>query len=245
MHSAGLYTILYLFALSQALFNPKRHFWIFSACLLGIGVFLTGSRSYYLALAAGSLILFCMRGWRTFLYGALAVLLFLSVLLITAPYVKERIMSINVHHTDESGRERFFLWKSALLMIRGHPWTGVGYKRWKDVIPEYYNRFPDWKITKASVAHAHNSFLTIAAETGLIGLFLFLGFWISLLYEQLKILLNVERNNFLFASTLGSCASLIALFIAGLFEHNLLTATVILAFAFLTGLSKCASNQTK
>lgn len=252
LHSGGFYTILFLTVLSYALFYQtkenqfnfsERVFWYGSAIILGLGVFLTGSRSYYLAVISGVILLLVLRGWKFFLIGMFALTLFLFSVTTFFPYVKQRFTTISPQKMDESGKQRIYMWKSALLMIRDHPIMGVGYKKWKENLPNYFHYFPEWHVDDAVLAHSHNSYLTITSETGLLGLAIFLLFWFRLIKEQFMILFLVERKTVSYSLIAGTIVTIFSLMVAAVFEHNLLTAVIVLSLFFLIGLSRVQTIQ--
>jgi O-antigen ligase len=60
-------------------------------------------------------------------------------------------------------------------MLTDHPWTGVGFSNYQPVYEQY--RLLNWPMP---LGHAHNIYLNMAAETGLIGLALYLWLWITI-----------------------------------------------------------------
>src|SRR3989338_106752 len=266
LHTAGLYTILYLFSMSQTLFltpessldsgGPRKSlvfsftteqiFWWSASLILLLGVLLTGSRSYYLSVILSYLILLSLKGKKFLLTGIiLGSALFYSIMGLE-PYVKERFQTININHMDESGKQRIYMWKSALQMIQDHPLVGVGYKNWGKNLTSYAKNFPEWKrMDPAAIGHAHNSYLTIASETGLIGLAIFLFFWSLLLKEEVETINKLKKNQLGFALSLGSSSSIIAILVAGFFEHNFLTATISLSLFFLIGITRSVRKAEK
>ncbi len=72
-----------------------------------------------------------------------------------------------VHVTDENFAvvERLAHWQAALGMLNDHPLLGVGIGNYVPVYPGY--ALPGWEDP---LGHAHNYYLHIAAETGLLGL---------------------------------------------------------------------------
>ena len=69
--------------------------------------------------------------------------------------------------------ERLAHWQAAVEMIRAHPWLGIGFGNYAAAYPAYaLIRWPN------PLGHAHNIYLNMAAETGLIGLLLYLLLWI-------------------------------------------------------------------
>ena len=61
--------------------------------------------------------------------------------------------------------ERMAHWQAALTMWREHFWLGVGLGCYEPAYPGY--RLLNWKLP---LGHAHNAYLNMAAEVGLIGL---------------------------------------------------------------------------
>lgn len=77
-----------------------------------------------------------------------------------------------------SNHHRVLVWKSALAMIRERPLTGWGPGSW----PLVYPKFEDPMILE-KMPHAHNMYLMIGAEFGLIVLVVLLGVFISLVIK--------------------------------------------------------------
>jgi len=66
---------------------------------------------------------------------------------------------------DSSSQVRLYVWLAALKMIQDHP-LGVGYGLFKFYLPDYSEVY--------RFRAAHNTYLLLAAETGILGLFVFL-----------------------------------------------------------------------
>lgn len=86
-----------------------------------------------------------------------------------------------IHVTDENFAvvERLAHWEAALGMLKDHPLLGVGVGNYVPVYPAY--ALPGWEDP---LGHAHNYYLHIAAEAGLLGLgayglFVLASFWHS------------------------------------------------------------------
>ncbi|MCU0520229.1 MAG: O-antigen ligase family protein, partial [Anaerolineae bacterium] len=65
--------------------------------------------------------------------------------------------------------ERMAHWQAALAMWRDHFWLGVGLGCYEPAYPVY--RLLNWRLP---LGHAHNAYLNMAAEVGLIGLVAYL-----------------------------------------------------------------------
>lgn len=72
--------------------------------------------------------------------------------------------------------ERLAHWWAAVGMFSDHPWLGVGIGNYPAVYPAY--ALPRWEDP---LGHAHNFYLNVAAETGLVGLAAYLLLWIAAL----------------------------------------------------------------
>ncbi len=70
--------------------------------------------------------------------------------------------------------ERLAHWQAAWGMITDHPWRGVGIGNYAVAYPAY--ALPRWE---EPLGHAHNYYLNIAAEAGLVGLVAYLFLFIA------------------------------------------------------------------
>lgn len=68
--------------------------------------------------------------------------------------------------------ERLAHWQAALNMLQDHPWLGVGFGHYEIAYDRY--RLMNWD---EPLGHAHNYYLNILAESGIIGLLSYLLFW--------------------------------------------------------------------
>ncbi len=98
------------------------------------------------------------------------VLLVAGALLLGFPFLRGRLISIGnpFHPLTE---ERIYIWKASWDMIKAHPLLGVGMSNFSLAYEEYM--FEGAKISQPS--SAHNIFLNIWAEGGLLALLSFVG----------------------------------------------------------------------
>jgi O-antigen ligase len=68
--------------------------------------------------------------------------------------------------------ERLSQWFAGWQMFRANPILGVGIGNYNAAYDEY--RLDQWGM---ALGHAHNHYLTLAAEAGLLGLLAYVGFW--------------------------------------------------------------------
>jgi O-antigen ligase len=77
--------------------------------------------------------------------------------------------------------ERLAHWQAAYTMASAQPFIGVGLGNYEAVYPEY--GLPSWP---RPLGHAHNDYLNILAETGIVGLAFYLAGWAALAYWTLR-----------------------------------------------------------
>ena len=84
---------------------------------------------------------------------------------------------------DFSVNYRLNLWKSSLEMIKENPLLGIGIGNWKIISIKYAKNY----ITEYQVPiHAHNDFMHIMAETGILGGLFYILFFVSPFYFLIK-----------------------------------------------------------
>jgi O-antigen ligase len=170
---------------------------------LGLGSFvaistaigMSGSRGAWLAFGAGLVAVNVSRSRRgAVTFSALVLLIALLVLLgsfrllPTAivqrltnffPLVGARdVRSIEITDENYASVERLAFWQAAADMWRDRPWLGVGFGNYQATYADY--ALPKWPM---ALGHAHNYYLNIAAETGLIGLITYLFLWGAALWQ--------------------------------------------------------------
>lgn len=160
-----------------------------AVAVIAAGVLVSWSRGAWLGAAAGLLCVVVLRSRRAALLSGVALLLLLAALLLGAfnPAIvpaplAERLQDIPAYFgltdalnqpvTDEnfSVLERLAHWVAAQRMWEQSPWLGVGPGNYAQVYPSV--RLPQWE---EALGHAHNIYLNVAAETGLLGLAAYLG----------------------------------------------------------------------
>ena len=150
------------------------------AAVATVNMFLTYSRGCYVALAISVMILLVCkgRGWLWAGAGALALSPFYL-----PESVMRRIMSIG-NLADTSVSYRINIWKGALRMFEKYWWMGVGIGD-----AAFVSIYQSEALTAVEDApHAHNLFLQIACEGGVLGLLILLIFFVFLFRSAISAL---------------------------------------------------------
>jgi O-antigen/teichoic acid export membrane protein/O-antigen ligase len=175
--------------------------------LLGliIGTEYSLSRSAYF----GTLAVFVVFALRRSLRG-LAVTVVAAACLVTVlpAAVLARVSTLwNSNGLDTSSAVRLDLWTAALHMFAKQPLFGVGYLNFSSQLPIYYTDSGNYAVSQlqfASLYFAHNTYLTILAETGVVGAIL-VGVLITLAWRRAW---SATRPGLEKASWTGECAVL-------------------------------------
>ncbi len=155
--------------------------------LMALTMFMTQSRGGLLALVAGAgLVFLSMKKHRTKFMIAIAV--FSLVIVAFAPRsvwtrlagLDSAIGSGNLKTANDrnSAAQRFELWKVAYTVGKDFPITGVGWGAYPNA-NYVYSRGSQFDELAAGARDAHNTYLTLFAETGALGLAIWLSAFIA------------------------------------------------------------------
>lgn len=159
---AGIFIVIALLArLARVTEGGREDGW--KLAVLTTGLLLTVSRSSILAMLVGLAVLGFTRGLRLrliriFVAGGLLLLPFITILVGFAA-------GFNKFGVDGSAAQRLIPWSRAILLIRDHPFFGVGF----NAIPQA-QQVRGWRPVGGAEATYDGGLLFVAAMAGLIGL---------------------------------------------------------------------------
>lgn len=154
--------------------------------LLPITAYMTvlaaSSRGGQLALLAGSLLFFLIKGNLRIKYIFLSLALAFSGYLLLPDEQKQRFTAAG---TDTTSQARLLYWSKGIEMLKDYPFLGVGYRCFSQYFHDHYaGELPQDTSLKNRREVAHNTFIQVASETGLIGLASYL--WVCLIVFKLN-----------------------------------------------------------
>jgi O-antigen ligase len=85
------------------------------------------------------------------------------------------VRGVDITPENYANVERLAHWQAAINMATAHPWLGVGFGNYETAYPAF--RLLNWDL---ALGHAHNYYLNVFGETGIIGLAAYLTLWLSL-----------------------------------------------------------------
>jgi O-antigen ligase len=169
---------------------PKK--WLAVIFLLtSIGLIgLSGSRGSIISLG---LTLLAFLIWKPTRSWGILGLMTIGLALIVAPIVFSTTIARFLGQTGETilgGRES--LWSAALMIIKDHPLFGIGIGNSRYQVISYFTNLGLYKSLPESVS-LHNPLLVIWAETGIVGLMLYLGVLASAVLSFIRQYLQSRR----------------------------------------------------
>jgi len=237
----GFFAFVSLLFISLALYEKslrqKIGLFAVSAILL-TALFLTYSRSGYLAFLVGIFILGLIKARKLLLI----ILLIGSIALVSSDRAQQRVGELVTSMTsvlfntsenpDPTARLRIQNWEQTLELINQKPLLGHGY----NTLP--YVKLAEGFISSEDVHSASgsdSSLLTVLATTGLAGLLFFLAFYYLLLRDTLQTWLKKAPSP-LPGLSLGLFTGLLALLVHCNFENSLFFPQIMIYFYPLLGL---------
>jgi O-antigen ligase len=142
------------------------------------------------ALYAPVVLALSARRWRGRIALAAGAVLVLVVLVVLPRYRGGDAGAADIVHSQRYVREGF--WTAALHAASDHPF-GVGVGNFPFYYPLYAPLAGRYEY-QVGLADAHNVFLDVAAETGIAGLVLFVGFFAALFYAGIRYAVAAGRR---------------------------------------------------
>jgi putative inorganic carbon (hco3(-)) transporter len=238
---ASLLQLALLPGIALALSDLRRNAWMVPWIVAAVGGLLFSlSRGGISGFAIGLLLLLVWNRAR-WIALALTFVFVLLTILNANPIVKsdqfgnvtERLSTIS-HPGESVTNNRPRIWSTAINVTEAHPFFGVGVNQFQDEAARQ-------SLTErgAPLENAHNIFLSLSAETGLIGLAAFLVFVVELGRRALRAL--AVDSTLPLALALGLAATLLGFFVQGLtaaqIRDNILMGTFLAFAGMLTGLA--------
>lgn len=187
--------------------------WSLAILILISTIVLSQSRGAYLAVLL-SIGLMCTVRWRKVLFVLIPMGMAMAALLF---YVGDPFAALDVVATDSAlgGAEfRIDVWSNSLYALSDFIFTGIGIGMFNQIVPEFY---PFAYVNGAYAHHAHNLYLQIALDLGLLGLMAYL-LLICGLFWMLVTTLRSELDVTSRLLAIGAVGSLVALLAHGLLD---------------------------
>ncbi|MEK6715238.1 MAG: O-antigen ligase family protein [Candidatus Omnitrophota bacterium] len=196
---------------------------------------LTFSKSAILAFLAAVVFLglYTKKRYILFYFIITAILVLVLPLAFKIPLdFTKRILSFA---SDGGAIDRKYLWAAAWRMFMHFPVFGVGL----GTFMQNYQKF--WLRPTTEISYAHNCYLQILAETGIIGLAAFLSFLFIWFRNTLTALFKPSKS-FYYFSFVGLSTGLIAYLLNSFVDTNFYSLPIATLFWFILGLQQAGAR---
>ena len=228
--------------------KEKRLIYIFFAGIMGVALVMTASRGGIISLVAEIVFLTIVTAiWRRHserrrrkssrlkrvagragLAAALMVGLFFGVLFFGGEFSINRFID-SVNTADPTtGRAHF--WAVTLEIIKAHPYVGTGLGAFGVIYTRYDSRNGLFRLEQA-----HNDYLQVLSDAGIIGAVLALSFVVLLFYKALS--RAKSRDDFRRGVALAALSGCFAVLVHSFFDFTLHTTSNALLFLVLAALA--------
>ena len=231
--------------------GPVRQVAVGGLLLTGTAVFLTFSRSAWLALGVALLFLGVVKkNW--ILLGGMSMMVCVALSLAafcpqteTGSLIRSALEPMNPSSArfHKSNLQRYWMYKSALKIFCDYPITGVGQRNFNKVYSAYVpEELRDPRILRddgrvyTGFAHAHSLYLNLLATQGMLGLAAFL--WLMAAAVRLT-WHNYRRHDDALLGTisLGILTAMVAFLALGMIDENSRDSESVMQLWFLMGMA--------
>src|SRR5215207_7572757 len=228
--------------------KEKRIIYLFIAGLMGVALVMTASRGGIISLVAEIFFLMIVTAiWRKpserrrrqahrfkmvlgrlGMTGALLVGLFLGVVLLGGEFSINRF--IDGVNTDDPTTGRAHFWSVTLEIIKNHPYVGTGLGAFGVIYTRYDTRNGLYRLEQA-----HNDYLQVLSDAGIIGAVLALSFVLLLFAKALA--RARSRDDFRRGVALAALSGCFGVLVHSFFDFTLHTTSNALLFLVLAAIA--------
>jgi len=207
----------------------ERRWLQLSGLIILAAIIFSYSRGAWLGIIGGLVFMAILRS-KKFLLSVLTAIIVGSMFLAIFPSAKFTRRVVGTFKSKRPVGDRIYFWEGSLRIIRDYPITGLGWEGFRIVYPEYKPA-----EGRQLVCHAHNNFVDMAVDSGLLGLGIFIWFLITIYEVSFHIFKELEDGYFK-GIAWGFLGSFTAFLIAGLSQYNFGDSEVVMLFYFLLGM---------
>lgn len=218
-----------------------KYYWLagLAFCICSAGLVFNATRGAWLAvtIVCTVLLLYYMFKSKRNLAVSIIFIALISTVLVNNPKFMHRLDTIDDFDKYQSNTERILMWQSAWNMFKDHPILGVGLGQYKE---NYQQKYISPEAKEPQLSHAHNNFLQMLAENGIVG---FVGFAIMFGYIVFKNLIDWFRTRNAYALMIVSAT--VCLLLQGFTEYNVGNSAVIKMYCLVLGICVLLSELQK
>jgi len=212
----------------------------FGLLILASSTFISLSRGGIIAFSLSFLFFFVLLAWKEARYSSLFYVGIISCLILSVSWfgwdpIVQRFDSI-INSSGEVDINRFPIWVNSWQIVKEFWLTGSGFGTFIAIFPNY-RTLPGSEIYD----HAHNDYLELLTDGGIISFFLVSCFVIVIIRSGWQ-MLRRRRDRYSILLSIGALTGIVATLIHSISDFNLHNGAVGLYFFFICGLLVAAGN---
>jgi O-antigen ligase len=167
--------------------NNKRIFYYTASLICVTGNLFTYTRSTLFAQIAGFVAFFYLSSIKKRKFEFVMVVVYFLVMYLIDPLIFIRFREIGHESTPF---QRITIWLTSLRIFLDHPITGIGFGNFMGFYEQYV------RVPTKIFGHAHNDFINIAVNAGIIGFSAFIWIWVKAWRNLRRIFEETEDERF-------------------------------------------------
>lgn len=219
----------------------ESEYWLLNTGYFGLAIIalvatltaivMSWSRGAWLGVGAGLIVTIVVQSRRAFIMSLIAAFVLTFAILLSSinlipSVVADRfsgitdyfgvfdVRGVKVDDANYAIVERMAHWQSAAMMFAARPILGVGIGNYATAYPQF--SLPRWDDP---LGHAHNYYLNVAAETGLMGLGAYLILWASAFWQSWRAVRTSNASSVWRGIAAGLLGMLVALSMHNAFDN--------------------------
>lgn len=220
-------------------FLKFRKLWIKSvliivSLILGICLIFSATRSAWTAFLLAIPFAAIFGNKKLFILGLLVIAIVFSTLLLIPNTEQRRIIPLFYFNEATQVSQRPFLWRMSWNMFLDRPILGQGLGTFMHNFERFkpHNYPENWGIS-----YAHNCFLQMASETGVLGLLTFISIIAVLFFNAFKLLRRKKEDTFYYYVLSGLLTGICTYLVSSFFDTNLYSLPLTVLFWLMVGLT--------
>jgi len=216
--------------------KKERKWFMWLIAILVIALALTLSRSAYIALVGGFLLLSIFKSRVSLVIGLTVLIIGIGL----NPTIFNRIsQGVSI---DDSAAKHIESWVDGKNIISAYPLLGVGY----NFLPSVYDDLAlidEWDVNNKS--GIENSLFTVWVTTGLFGLLAYLLIWGTVFIESFKNSTSKSLSPFIRGLNFGIMGGLISILLSSMFVNTLFFSYIVIYLWFFAAFVIISTNLKK
>ncbi|SHH92152.1 putative inorganic carbon (hco3(-)) transporter [Sporobacter termitidis DSM 10068] len=211
----------------------QRVFFLCCLAVMAVCMIVTFSRGGYLGLILAAVIFIVMLDARFILLGIVALV---ALYFFLPQTVTERFSSIG-NLSDSSTSYRVYIWMGTIAMLKDYWFSGIG-----PGTNAFNLIYPAYSYNTIAAPHAHNLFLQIMCDSGIVGLILFVAILFSY-YRRTFTAFSRTRDKTSRTYLIAAIASVSAFLLQGMTDYAFYNNCVMLLFWIFIGLGAIMARR--